>query len=229
MKTVLTALGVVILASCVRIYDTYSCGFGVDDSLQEHAKSGQENPVKQLAVDTPEPDWGALAFDFNQKKIKSIEFETYPESAVMAKNLDLEGLVKATKTISDDEELMRIARYCFSDSNCLRNIIKPGVRGGEGSAYLIGRLTINTTNGQFTIGVGSTGFSIDGNVPGCDTEFYSPAGAELLSMLYCKQSKSPLRVSIVSALNGLRFSEHRRRTFRQLEWNMDGDHRSNVR
>jgi len=164
--------------------------------------------------------WLELDFMFSgrEKQITSLEFETFKELAPMARRYSVAEQVEATKTVTSEPNLLKIARFSFEDRCCLRQIVPPGVRGGVGNAYLIGKVILHTTSGDLTIGVGNSGFSIDGNAPGAETEFYSPAGAEFLSMLYCKQTGSPLRTELVSALNGSDFIEHKRRTFRRLDW-----------
>lgn len=218
MKASLVILGIGLMFSADKLYKDYWCCFAIDDESRENTKSEEENSLEPPASDTPRSNWTILEFDFSNTEINSIDFETYSELVPIAATFSPVDRVEATKTVSNDRGLLKIAKFSFSDRNCLRNVVQSGVRGGEGNAYLIGKLTFDTTNGRFTIGVGSTGFSIDGNVPGCNTEFYSPAGAELLNMLYCKKTGIPLRENVVAALNGLRFIEHRRSVFRRLEW-----------
>lgn len=218
MKVYQLGIGVAALFWIVKNCDENWYRFDVDESSVREPQCEQEQLAEARSTETSSPEWDNLDFGFSGNEIKSIEFETFPEVPEMARNFDFVDRVKASKTVSNKKELLKIAMFSFSNENCLRNIINPGVRGGEGNAYLIGRLTLDTTSGKLVIGVGSTGFSIDGNVPGLETEFYSPSGAELLSMLYCKQSGIPLRNSLVSALNGHRFIEHRQGVFRRLEW-----------
>ncbi len=221
MKTYLVILGIVLMLSADKVYKEDSCCFVMDDESRENANNEEEKSLESPASDAARTDWSILEFDVSNTEIISIEFDTYSELVPIEATLSAAERVEATKTVFNDSGLLKIAKFSFSDRNCLRNVEQPGIRGGEGSAYLIGKLTLDTTNGRFTIGVGSTGFSIDGNVPGCNTEFYSPAGAELLNMLYCRKTGVPLRENVVAALNGLRFIEHRRSVFRRLDWTMD--------
>ncbi len=123
-----------------------------------------------------------------------------------------------TKIVSVDKELLAMLQYSFAGSHCLRNIVPIGSEGGVGGSYLFGTLTFVTTKGTFCIGVGTTGFSIDGSVPGTNTEFYSPAGAELLSMLYCRRTGMPLPARHVSALNGQQFIDMQMYALHRSQW-----------
>lgn len=180
------------------------------DALESQSREST-NPQSQ--------DWAKLDFGYTSFHINSVELETYAEPDWnLAKVRDFADRTKVTCSLVTDKTLLEIAQYGFSNGNCLRNIIQPSIRGGEGNAYLVGMLTITTDKREFKIGIGSTGFSINEEVPGCDTEFYSPAGAEFVNMIYCNQVGVPLRDEIVSALSGIRFIEMRRSTFRQLEY-----------
>lgn len=187
-----------------------------------HLQEGSEDVENGYDPDLEKKNaalWLELDFMFSgrEKQITSLEFETFKEFAPMARLYSVAEQVEATKTVTSDPNLLKIARFSFEDRCCLRQIVPPGVRGGVGNAYLIGKVILHTSSGDITIGVGNYGFSIDGNVPGTATEFYSPAGSEFLSMLYCKQTGSPLRTELVSALNGSDFIERHRRAFRRLD------------
>lgn len=205
----------------VPIFTLYSLLSSQDNAIHKHVDDQDSSSADQPSEHSHDRSmaWSRLALETPNLQIKSLEFETFAEPEWNVSHVpEFVDRMKATRTYITDATILKVATFCFADRSCLRGVVQPGIRGGEGSAYLIGMLTIETNEGKFRIGIGNTGFSIDGNVPGLDTEFYSPAGAELANLLYCKKVGVPLRESLLAALSGTRFIAERCSTFRRLEY-----------
>lgn len=174
------------------------------------------------ASDAREACWERLILGAEGNELIAVEFETFSEPEHSKRFiLESEKLMKDMKAVYIDEKTLRLFRHSFSGGHCLRNIVPPNTGGGWGSQWLFGNLSFVTKKGRFTIGLGTTGFSIDGGVPGTDTEFYSPAGAELLNMLYYKETDCMLRDEHLEALCGQKFINWQLSLLHRLQWKTD--------
>ena len=177
-----------------------------------------ESPSRENSVETGS-EWRKLELMSPDVYIKSVKLETYSEPEWKKERIrSVAQITVATSTCTTDKAVLNSVKYCFQNMNCLRRAIQQGARGGQSDAYLVGALTISTNNGQITLGIGNAGFSIDGGLPQTDTEFYSPAGAELVNLMYCKSVGRLLRDEINEGLSGVRFIKERQRAFRRMEY-----------
>lgn len=188
--------------------------FGADRSVEGEAnRKDDEVPWSLLLFDRLDEEIHITSIDLTISEIGKVELDRHY-------GFDRSKIVSGSISTTESK-VLKLAEYCFRFDSCLRLVVPSGIHGawgGGGSA--VGELRLTTTKGVVIVSITKLGFSMDGGEAVIESLFFAPAGAELLSLLYCGKYGQPLPLEITETLSGSRRISETRRHFQRLSWEL---------